>query len=67
MPWNSGKEFAAKHNKKLSGSAAEKAKDVANKLIEKGLSEGTAIAVANKIGNQAQASGSGNKKKGKKS
>lgn len=53
MPWRSGKEFAARHNKKLSGKAASKAKDVANAMIAKGADEGMAIATANKIGNKA--------------
>lgn len=53
MPWDSGKQFAGKHNKKLKGAAANKAKNVANAMIEKGLPEGEAIATANKIGNKA--------------
>ena len=53
MPWRSGKEFAARHNKKLSGEAATKAKNVANAMIAKGADEGMAIATANKIGNKA--------------
>lgn len=52
MPWGSGKEFAAAHNKKLKGAAAEKAKDQANAMIREGVPEGEAIATANKTGNR---------------
>ena len=48
MPW-SGKEYAKKHNKKLSGSAANKAAKVANALLKKGKSEGSAIRIANAV------------------
>lgn len=47
MPWT-GKSFAAKHNKKLSGSAAAKAAAQANAILKSGASEGVAIATANK-------------------
>jgi uncharacterized protein YdaT len=54
MPWDSGKAFAAKHNKKLKGAAATKAVHVANAMIGKGVDEGVAIATANKIGNHTR-------------
>ena len=57
MPWKTGKDFAAAHNKKLKGSAATKAKDQANALLRKGMSEGEAIAIANKTGNRMQSRG----------
>lgn len=52
MPWPSGREFAKKHNKKLKGAAAQKAADQATALVNKGMEEGEAIAVANKTGNK---------------
>ncbi len=52
MPWT-GKTFSEKHNKKLKGEAASKAAAQANALIEKGMDEGEAIAIANKTGNRA--------------
>lgn len=52
MPWGSGKSFAERHNHKLKGPAADKAKDVANAMLKNGADEGTAIATANKIGNR---------------
>lgn len=55
MPWSSGAEFAHRHNKKLSGAAAGKAKDIANAIIRRGGDEGVAIATANKYGNKMQA------------
>lgn len=55
MPWQTGAAFAEKHNKKLKGAAAAKAKDQANALIGKGMAEGEAIAIANKTGDRAQA------------
>lgn len=54
MPWKSGAEFAARHNKKLKGAAASKAKDQAEAMIKKGVPEGEAIATANKTGNKIQ-------------
>jgi uncharacterized protein YdaT len=48
MPWPSGKEFAAKHNKKLHGAAAQKAADQATAMLRAGVPEGEAIATANK-------------------
>lgn len=48
MPWPSGKDFSAKHNKKLKGKAADKAAAQATSILEKTGDEGLAIAVANK-------------------
>lgn len=47
MPWT-GKTFAARHNKKLSGEAAEKAAKQATAMVKAGVPEGEAIATANK-------------------
>jgi hypothetical protein len=47
MPWT-GKEFAAKHNKKLSGPAAKKAASIASAIVRGGGDEGVAVATANK-------------------
>jgi uncharacterized protein YdaT len=47
MPWT-GKTFAAKHNKKLSGPAANKAASIASAIVRGGGDEGVAIATANK-------------------
>ena len=55
MPWT-GKTFAAKHNKKLSGVAAGKAARQATAMVRAGVNEGTAIAVANKTGDKAMRS-----------
>lgn len=55
MPWKTGAEFAGRHNKKLKGAAANKAKDMANAMIREGVPEGEAIATANKHGNKMQA------------
>ena len=33
MPWASGAQFAAKHNKKLKGASATKAKSIAEAMI----------------------------------
>lgn len=57
MPWKTGKGFAARHNKKLKGAAATKAKDQANAMIREGVPEGIAIATANKTGNRMQSRG----------
>jgi len=54
LPWKSGAEFASRHNKKLKGAAATKAKEQAEAMIAKGVDEGTAIATANKTGNRLQ-------------
>jgi uncharacterized protein YdaT len=47
MPWT-GREFASRHNKKLSGEAASKAAAQANAMLRAGVPEGEAIATANK-------------------
>jgi len=47
MPWTPA-EFKAKHNKKLSTSAAAKAAAQATAMINAGVPEGEAIATANK-------------------
>lgn len=47
MPWN-GKQFASKHNHKLSGSSATKAAKQATAMVKAGVPEGEAIATANK-------------------
>lgn len=52
MPWQSGAAYARRHNKKLSGAAATKAKDQANAMIKRGVPEGEAIATANATGNR---------------
>lgn len=51
MPWTA-KTFASTHNKKLKGTAAKKAAAQATALVEKGMDEGEAIAIANKTGNK---------------
>ena len=53
VPWT-GRQFASKHNKKLHGEAASKAAEQATAMVNKGVDEGTAIAVANKTGNKFQ-------------
>ena len=55
MPWPTGSAFAEKHNKKLKGEAATKARDQAQAMIAEGVPEGIAIATANKTGNKIQA------------
>lgn len=52
MPWKSGKEFAAAHNKKLTGHSASGAAKMANAILRKGGSEKIAIATANKYGDR---------------
>jgi uncharacterized protein YdaT len=47
MPW-SGAEFASRHNHKLKGATADKAARQANAMLRAGVSEGVAIAAANK-------------------
>jgi uncharacterized protein YdaT len=54
MPWT-GKSFAAKHNKKLSGKAASKAASIASAIVREGGDEGIAIATANKYANRHKA------------
>lgn len=61
MPWT-GKSFAAKHNKKLKGAAADKAARQATAMVNAGVNEGTAIAVANKRGDKLMGRGKGKKK-----
>jgi uncharacterized protein YdaT len=51
MPWTA-KQFASRHNKKLTGKAAGKAADMANAMIREGVPEGIAIATASKHGNK---------------
>ena len=51
MPWTA-QSFAEKHNKKLTGHAAEKAAEMANAMVKAGTDEGIAIATANKHGNK---------------
>jgi uncharacterized protein YdaT len=51
MPWT-GKEFAAKHNKGLSGKGAAKAASIASAIVRGGGDEGVAIATANKYAKQ---------------
>jgi uncharacterized protein YdaT len=57
MPWKSGKDFAARHNKKLKGAAATKAASQANAMLRSGVPEGIAIATASKTGNKMQSRG----------
>ena len=52
MPWATGKQYAAAHNKKLKGAAATKAAQVATAMIKAGAPEGEAIATANKQGDR---------------
>ena len=47
MPWT-GPEFAARHNHRLKGAAANKAARQATAMINAGVPEGEAIATANK-------------------
>ena len=46
MPWT-GKQFASRHNKKLSGAKATKAAAIATAMVKRGVPEGEAIATAN--------------------
>lgn len=52
MPWSSGASFASRHNHKLKGAAAKKAKEQAEAMIREGVPEGVAIATANKTGDR---------------
>ena len=52
MPWKSGAEFAKKHNRKLKGNAATTAKNQAEAMMKRGVSERIAMATANKTGNR---------------
>jgi uncharacterized protein YdaT len=56
MPWSSGAEYASKHNKKLHGKSATKAKDMAEAMIADGTDEGIAIATANKYASKQKSS-----------
>lgn len=51
MPWTAT-NFAHRHNKKLTGHAAEKAAEMANAMIKSGVDEGIAVATANKHGDK---------------
>ena len=48
MPWDSPADFARRHNRKLKGEAAKKARSIAEAMIARGVDEGIAIATANK-------------------
>lgn len=48
MPWTAN-SFRDRHNRGLSDEQAAKAARIANKLLDKGLPEGEAIATANKL------------------
>lgn len=52
MPWKTGREFAARHNKKLKGARATKAASIANAILRTGASDRIAIATANKYANK---------------
>ena len=52
MPWT-GPEFSKKHNKKLTGAAADKAARMATGMVNKGMDEGKAIRIANAAGDKA--------------
>jgi uncharacterized protein YdaT len=54
MPWDA-KQFAAKHNKKLTGKAAGAAAKQATAMVKAGVPEGEAIATANKRGDKLEA------------
>ena len=47
MPWTA-ETFRAKHNRKLTNAQATKAAEMANAMLERGVSEKIAIATANK-------------------
>lgn len=53
MPWT-GKQFAAKHNHKLSGKQANTAAKQATAMVKAGVPEGEAIATANKRADKAK-------------
>ena len=57
MPFPTGKSFASKHNKKLKGTAANKAARMATGMINKGMPEGQAIRIANAAGDKAMGMG----------
>lgn len=54
MPW-SGKEFKNRHNRSLSPAQAKKAARQANAMLRDGVSEGVAIATANKQAKKSRA------------
>ena len=54
MPWT-GQSFKSRHNKKLSDVAAEAAARQANAMLRSGVSEGIAIATANKRAGKLEA------------
>lgn len=54
MPWPTGESFASKHNHKLKGAAASTAARQGTALVNKGMPEGEAIAIANKTGDRMQ-------------
>ena len=64
MPWT-GPEFAAKHNHKLKGVAANKAARIATAMVERGVPEGEAIATANKRARPHKAGKSAKQRSGK--
>jgi uncharacterized protein YdaT len=51
MPWDA-KSFSQKHNKKLKGTAAQKAAEQATAMVREGVPERIAIATANKTGDR---------------
>ena len=61
MPWTP-KQFRDKHNKKLSLPAAKAAAAQATAMIQHGVSEGVAIAVANKHAKKGFGAVAGRKK-----
>lgn len=56
MPWT-GPDFAKRHNKKLTGAAANKAARMATGMVNKGMDEGKAIRIANAAGDKAMRKG----------
>ena len=52
MPWNTGAEFAERHNHKLTGSAANTAARMATGMVNAGMDEGKAIRIANAHGDK---------------
>jgi hypothetical protein len=58
MPWTAS-EFAARHNHKLHGDAADTAARMASAMVKRGVPEGIAIATANKKGDRMMRAGGG--------
>ena len=56
MPWKSGSLYASEHDKKLKGSAADKAAEVATAALKSGAPEGEAIAIGDKAGDKKERS-----------